>query len=64
MTSQQDIDKVLSTLFAIQTYLEAERTNRIANLGGPTSIKISPLAAEVDNAINILLGREGKVDGE
>lgn len=62
MTSQQDIDKVLATLFAIQTYLEAERTERIAHLGGRSSVRISPLASEVDNAINILLGREGKVD--
>lgn len=58
----EQTDKVLATLFAVQTYLEAERTNRIANLGGPTSIKISPLATEVDNAINILLNREEKVD--
>lgn len=62
MTPQEKIDKVLATLFAVQTYLEAERTNRIASLGGPLSVKISPLATEVDNAITILLSREEEVD--
>lgn len=62
MINAEQTDKILATLFAVQTYLDAERTNRIANLGGPTSIKISPLAAEVDKAIDILLGREEKVD--
>lgn len=60
MTSQKDIDEVLATLFAIQTYLEAERTERIAHLGGISSVRISPLAVKVDDAINILLGREEK----
>lgn len=62
MTPQEKTDKVLATLFAIQSYLEAERTNRIAHLGGRTSVQISPLANEVDAAINLLLGREEKVD--